>query len=185
MSVRSFALLVASGAVATLLSGCATAPARPVESDGTYCYRIGKSNRHHLTCTVLPIPSDAVEVDAKRFEPTPGAATVYIVRRRWGDTANRVPVFIDEQPGMSTIPNSMVRVRLRPGSHQVVIEWEGQRHVKFVDARAGDVLFVEVDGSVWSWGSTYQWAEPDAEGARQRALRTKLVADVADINLGR
>ena len=125
--------------------------------------------------------SDAVEADAKQFEPTPDAATVYIVRRRWGDTANRVPVFIDEQPAVSTIPDSMVRVRLLPGSHQVVIEWQGERHVKSVNARAGEVVFVEVDGSVWSWGSTYRWAEPDAEGARRRALRTKLVAD---INLG-
>lgn len=182
MSVRSFAGLVASGAVATLLSGCATAPARPVEPDGTYCFRTGKSYRPKLTCTVLPVPSGAVEADAKRFEPTPDAVTVYIVRRRWGDTGNRVPVFIDEQPAVSTIPYSMVRVRLRPGSHQVVIEWEGKRYVKSVNAFAGEVLFVEVDGSVWSWGSTYRWAEPDAEGARQRALRTKLVAD---INLGR
>ena len=180
MSIRSFAGLVASGAVATLLSGCATAPARHVEPDGTYCFRTGKSYRPKVTCTVLPVPSDAIEADAKRFEPTPDAATVYIVRRRWGDMANRV--LIDDQPAVSTIPYSMVRVRLRPGNHQVVIEWEGKRHVKVVNARAGEVLFVEIDGSVWSWGSTYRWAEPDAEGARQRALRTKLVAD---INLGR
>lgn len=109
-------MLVFLGTVATLLSGCLTVPARLVESDGTYCYRIGKRYRQKLTCTVLPVPSDAVKADAKRFEPTPDAATVYIVRRRWGDTANRVPLFIDAQPAVSTIPYSMVRVRMRPGN---------------------------------------------------------------------
>lgn len=178
MNLRRFAALVFFGAMAALLSGCATPPARPVEADGTYCFRIGKSYRPKLTCTALPVPSDVIEADAKRFESTPDAGTLYIVRRRWSDKANRVPVFVDDQPAVLTIPDSMVRVRLRPGNHQVVIEWEAKRYVKSVNARAGEVLFVEVDGSVWSWGSTYMWAEPDADGARKRAFRSKLVADV-------
>ncbi|WP_428420465.1 hypothetical protein [Methylibium sp.] len=181
MNFRRFASLVFLGAIATLSSGCATSPARPVEADGTYCHRVGKTYRQTLTCTALPVPSAAVEADAKRFEATPEAGMLYIVRRRWGDMANRVPVFVDDQPAVLTIPYSVVRVRLRPGNHQVVIEWEAKRHVTYVNARAGEVLFVEVEGSVWAWGSTYSWAEPDAEGARRRALRSKLIADV---NLG-
>ena len=178
MSLGRFASLVALCATATLLSGCATPPARPVEADGTYCFRIGKTYRQKLTCTALPVPSAAIEADSRRFESTPDAGTQYIVRRRWGDTANRVPVFVDDQPAVVTIPDSMVRVRLRPGSHQVAIEWDAARSVLPVFARAGEVLFVEVEGSVWSWGSTYRWAAPDVEGARRKALRSKLVADI-------
>ena len=131
-----------------------------------------------MTCTALPVPSDAVEADAKQFEPAPDAATVYIVRRRWNDTANRVPVFIDDQPAVTTIPDSLVRVRLRPGRHRMVVEWGTERHVKSVDALAGEILFVEIDGSVWAWGASYGWIESNAGGARQRASKSKLIADL-------
>lgn len=181
MNRRRLALSVGAGATATLLSACMSVPARPVEADGTYCHRIGKSYRQKRTCTALPVPSDATEAGAKRFEPASDAATLYIVRRRWGDTANRVPVSLDDRPAFLTIPDSVVRVRLKPGNHQVAIEWEAQRQVRIVSVGVGEVLFVEVEGSVWAWGSTYSWAGPDAEGARRRALRSKLIAD---INLG-
>ena len=154
-----------------------TPPARRVETDGTYCYRIGKSYRQKLTCTAVPVPPDAVEASAKRFEPSPGAAMLYIVRRRWGDTANRVPVSIDDRPLVVTIPDSLVRVRLKPGNHQAALDWEGKRQVKSFTVAAGEVLFVEVDGSVWAWGANYGWAEPDAAGARKRASKSKLIAD--------
>lgn len=149
-----------------------------VEADGTYCHRIGKSYRQKRTCTALPVPSDAAEADAKRFEPVSDSGTLYIVRRRWGDTADRVPVSVDDRPTLLTIPDSVVRVQLGAGSHQMVIEWEGKRQVKTVNVGAGEIVFVEVEGSVWAWGSTYRWAEPDAEGARRRASRSKLVADI-------
>lgn len=150
MNRRRLALPVGLGLVVTPLSGCMSVPTRPVESDGTYCHRIGKSFRQKLTCTALPVPSDAVEADAKRFEPAPAAGTLYIVRRRWGDTANRMPVSIGDRPAVLTIPDSVVRVRLRPGNHEVAIEWEAKRQVKTVGVRAGEVLFVEVEGSVWA-----------------------------------
>ncbi len=178
---RRFVLSVGLGLTATLLSGCRSLSARPVVADGTYCHRIGKSYRQKRTCTALAVPFDATEADAKRFEPASDAGTLYIVRRRWGDTANRVPVPLDDRPALLTIPDSVVRVRLRPGDHQVAIEWEAKHQIKTVSMRAGEVLFVEVEGGVWAWGSTYRWVAPDAEGARRRVLRSKLVAD---INLG-
>lgn len=169
---------MSAGMVAILLSGCMTPPARPVEVDGTYCHRIGKSYRLKRTCTAMPVPPEAVEAGAKRFEPSLGAATLYIVRRRWGDTANRGPVSVDDRAPVLTIPVSLVRVRLQPGNHQVVIEWEGRRQVNSFTVAAGEVQFVEVDGSVWAWGSSYRWAEPDAAGAKQRASKSKLIADL-------
>lgn len=178
MSCRRLAALISAGTVFVLLSGCMTPPARPVEADGTYCYRIGKSNRQKLTCTAVQVPSEAVEASAKRFEPSPEAAMLYIVRRRWGDTTNRVPVSVDDRAPVMTIPASLVRVRLQPGNHQVALDWEDRRQVKSFTVAAGEVLFVEVDGSVWAWGARYGWAEPDAAGARLRASKSKLIADL-------
>lgn len=178
MRRRRLAALISAGTVAVLLSGCMTPPARPVEADGTYCYRIGKSNRQKLTCTTAQVPSTAVEASAKLFEPSPGAAMLYIVRRRWGDAANRVPVSVDDRPPVMTIPASLVRVRLQPGNHQVALDWEGRRQVKSFTVAVGEVLFVEVDGSVWAWGASYEWGEPDVTGARLRASKSKLIADL-------
>lgn len=154
-----------------------TPPARPVEADGTYCYRIGKTYRQKLTCTAVPVPSEAVEASAKRFEPSPGTAALYVVRSRWSDTTNRVPVSVDDRTPVMTIPASLVRIRLQPGNHQIALDWEGQRQAKSFTVAAGEVLFVEIDGSVWAWGARYGWAEPDAAGARQRASKSKLIAD--------
>lgn len=100
MRFNRFAANILTGTVPILVSGCMTPPARPVEADGTYCHRIGKSYRQKLTWTTTQVPSEAVEAGAKRFEPSRGAAMLYIVRRRWGDTANRVPVSVDDQPAV-------------------------------------------------------------------------------------
>jgi hypothetical protein len=65
-------LLIGLAAVGLVpLSGCMTKPLRPVNADGTYCYRIGKSYRPKLTCTPTAVPTDAAEADAKRFEADP------------------------------------------------------------------------------------------------------------------
>ena len=155
MRCGRLAVFVSAGMVAALLSGCTTPPTRPVEADGTYCHRIGKSYRQKLTCTAAQAPSEATETSAKRFERSPGAAMLYIVRRRWDDTSNRVPVSVDDRQPVLTIPISPVRVRLQPGNHQVAIEWEGRRHIRSFAVAAGEVMFVEVDGSVWAWGASY------------------------------
>jgi hypothetical protein len=65
-----------------------------------------------------PIPPESVEVEAKRFEPTPGLLTVYVVRKRWGDTVNPVQLRVDGGPHpVVTTPESFVRLRMRPGPH--------------------------------------------------------------------
>jgi hypothetical protein len=110
--------------------------------------------------------------------PDPKALTVYVVRRNWGDGRNFVKVQADNGPVVDTLPNTMVRIKLQPGAHSISFEFEGARQSKAVDGRAGDVRFVRIDGMVWSWKSTYQWAdEPEGE-IRERALKARLVGDV-------
>ncbi|MBK8064712.1 MAG: hypothetical protein IPK29_12110 [Betaproteobacteria bacterium] len=175
---RRRALLFAAGSSALLTAGCMTKPLRPANADGTYCYRIGRSYRPTLTCTPTPIPSEAVEADAKRFDPAPGQLTVYLVRKRWGDAKNVVRVSSDGASSVDTVPESFARWRLPAGSHRLAVTWpEGSATLDIAGA-AGEVVFVEVIGSVWVWGSNYRLERGDAAESRQRAMPLRLVADV-------
>jgi len=172
------ALLLAAVGPALLTAGCMTKPLRPARADGTYCYRIGRSYRPTLTCTPTPIPSEAIEADAKRFEPSPGKLTVYLVRKRWGDAANVVRISSDGVPAIDTVPATFARWRMSAGSHRLTVTWpEGTASLDIAGA-AGDVIFVEVIGSVWAWGSNYRLERGDAAESRQRAAPLRLVADI-------
>ena len=47
-----------------------------------------------------------------------------------------------------------------------------------ISGAAGEVVFVEVIGSVLAWGSNYRLERADAAESRQRAVALRLVADV-------
>jgi hypothetical protein len=129
------------------LSGCMTKPIRQVNADGNCCYRIGKSYRPKLTCTPTAVPTDAVEADAKRFEADRASLTVYVLRRRWGDASMVVPVTLDGTSGVATIPESLARLRLKPGAHRLSAQWEGRSVDISFQGRAGDLRVVELVGS--------------------------------------
>ncbi len=160
------------------LGGCMTKPLQPVRADGSYCHRIGKSYRPTLTCTTEPVPPLDTEAQAKRFEPSADALTVYVLRKRWGDARNLVVTSIDGRRQVTTIPESLMRVRLKPGEHRLVLEWEGRASEIVVTGAAGEVRFVELVGSVWSWGSSYRWANGALDSSRDRAIASKLIADI-------
>ncbi len=159
-------------------AGCMTKPLRPANADGSYCFATGKSYRRSLTCTAAPIPSEQVEAAAKRFEAVPGMLTVYVVRKRWADAANVVGLVLDARPRIVTVPESFVRLRLKPGSHSLIADWaEGRRSMDFTGA-AGEVLFVELIGSAWTWGSNYRLERGDPAESRARVTAVRMVADV-------
>lgn len=169
------AILVCAVA-APVVGGCASKPLRPVEADGTYCFKAGKSRRK--VCTPQPVPGGSAEADAKRFEGAPGVMTVYVVRHRWADAANRVPVSIGGLESVVTIPESLVRVRVAPGSLRLSFEWEGRREHHLLSGKAGDVLFVELVGSLWAWNPNYRWEAGQGAEVRQRATNSRLIADL-------
>lgn len=166
------------GAGALLSAGCMTKPMRPPNADGTYCFAIGKWYQRKLTCTTSPIPSEQMETAAKRFEATPGMLTVYVVRKRWGDTVNVVRLTPDTGSTIVTVPESFVRLRLKPGSHTLAADWDEGRASLDIAGAAGEVLFVELVGSVWTWGSTYRLERGDPAESRARVAPLRLVADV-------
>lgn len=168
--------LLAAGLVP--LAGCMSKPVRPANSDGTYCHAIGKWHSRKLTCTTAPIPSEQAEAQAKRFEAAAGLLTVYVVRKRWGDARNVVRLTADLGPAIVTVPESFVRLRLKPGAHKLVADWDEGRAALDITGTAGEVLFVELIGSVWSWGSSYRLESGDPGESRTRALGLRMVADV-------
>lgn len=168
----------AVGAAALLLSACASVPSRVVEPDGSYCFRIGKTNRVWRTCTTGPIPNQAAEAEAKRFEALPGVVTLYIVRRRWADSTYKVVVDIDGRQRVDTIPASFIRARLTPGTHTLSLNWKDLTDTMTLSAQAGEVVFVDIEGAAWIGATTYRWQTGDAASARQRAARSTLIADL-------
>lgn len=175
---RRRAVLVVMSSSALLTVGCMTNPPRPTSAGSTYCFRIGKSYRQTLTCTPAPIPPEQVEIDAKRFEPTADKLTVYLVRKSWGDTRHLVRVERQGAQAVDMVPESFARWRLPAGSHRITVMWPEGSAVLDIAGLAGTVVFVEVIGIVWAWGSQYRLELGDPAESRQRAAKLRLVADV-------
>jgi hypothetical protein len=177
--VRRCLLLSGLGSCAVLTTGCMTKPLRSANANGNYCHRSGKSSRQIRTCTPTAIPALAVEEQAKRFEPDPGALTVYLVRKRWGDGLFLMRVATEGATPIDLVPETFARWRLRPGRHRLTLTWPDDKTELDVSGSAGDVLFVEVVGMAWAWGSTFRLEVGNPRDSRKRAADLRLVADVA------
>lgn len=177
-TVRANRLTIAAVmAAAVLLAGCATAPPPDSTAEAPYCHKTNKGRV--IACTKALAPSLNANADAKRFASDPGALTVYVVRRNWADGGNFVKVQVDDGSAVETLPNTMVRAKLKPGPHTIAFEFEGQRKTTTIDGKAGDVRFVRIEGVVWSCKSSYDWAVKPEPAIRERALKARLVADLA------
>ena len=164
-------------AVAAALAGCATPPPPYPAAELPYCHKTNKGRI--IVCTSAPVPSLNADAEAKRFAPDPNALTVYVVRRNWGDGRNFVKVQADGGTAVDTLPDTMVRLKFKPGSHKIAFQFEGQSQDITVEGKAGDVRFARIDGMVWSWKSTYEWASEPESATRERALKARLVGDLA------
>ena len=165
-------VLVAGG----LLAGCATPTAPDPTAEVPYCHKTNKGRV--IACTAAPVPSLNADAQAKQFTPDPNALTVYVVRRNWSDGQNFVKVQADDGATVETLPNTMVRFRLKPGTHTIAFEFEGKRPVTSVTGKAGEVRFVRINGIVWVWKSAFTWATESEDSIRERALKARLIADL-------
>lgn len=175
------------GVLPLALVGCTSAPARRTVDDPRYCYRRGRRYRASAPCTPGPIPSAVVEQQAKQFEAFKNCLTVYFVRQRFLDAENVVGLTLDSRLTVQTIPESFVRLRLPEGRHRVVANWtdadpRAQASLEF-GGLAGSLIFVEIVGSTWIWGSNYKLEMGDTWQSRGRVQRSRLVADlVSDVD---
>jgi hypothetical protein len=62
-------------------------------------------------------------------------------------------IVIDERATIATIPNSLVRLRIKPGRHRLSVKWHDQGVSTTIEGQAGTVLFLEVVGAQWAWNT--------------------------------
>lgn len=171
---RRSALVALGLASGWLVSGCASVP-RTV-ADERYCFRT-RTTRFRPACTPGPIPDAAADAQAKRFEPVPDRLVIYVVRHGWGDYVNVVQVGLVGGPMVSTVPLSLVRLVVAPGIHRVAFNWAKGNGELEVRGEAGQVLLVDLVGSLWIWNEWYRLGTGDPS-IRERALKSRLVGDV-------
>ena len=127
---RHLCVILTSVLAASLLAGCATSTGADTSAEAPYCYKTSKGRV--VACTRVPAPSLNADAQAKRFTPDPNALTVYVVRRNWGDGGRFVKISADNEMAAETLPNTMVRFKLKPGTHTFTLDFEGQRQVATV-----------------------------------------------------
>lgn len=163
---------------AMVVAGCASKPPLGLTAQGHACYEFGKSLRRRKICTPEPVPPAEVEAAAKRFESAPDRLTVYIVRQRWLDAVNRVALSLDGGAEVVTVPRSLVRMRMKPGTHRLAATWRDGSTIFEFDGAAGQLLFIELEGEVWAWGSKYRFEVGEPASSRERAAALRLIGDL-------
>lgn len=185
MTARRHILVLAASATSLALLGCASTESDVSRRGGPYCYR--NARKRPIVCTSESTPGLDVEAEAKRFDADPGALTVYVVRSGWGDTRHLVAVSVDDSRLIETVPQSMVRMRLRAGVHRIAYAFERDHGVIEVHGAAGQVKFIRLSGDFWVWGSSF-WlvagGRRDRETARTPNEACRRPANSVAIALG-
>jgi hypothetical protein len=66
-----------------------------------------------------PLPPSPQDIDAKRFEPVPGKAVIYLVRQRPDLVSEPSTVMLDNNMMGSTYPGTYFRWVVEPGRHEI------------------------------------------------------------------
>lgn len=178
MNARRFTLFGSVAVALVVLAGCATPPPPDLRAEAPYCQRNNKG-RIQL-CMKGNAPSLERDAEAKRFEPSPSLLTVYVVRQAWSESGHPLNVSLVGQRSFETVPDSMLRLRLKPGEHKLEFTHEGKTYTTVVRGAEGQVVFAGVSGTDWAWGSSHGWSDEPAVKLKQRALKTRLVGDYAE-----
>lgn len=178
--IRTTGLALAVALASLFLGGCASRWEQPAEKDGSWCYWFGRSlaKQRTQTCTRHPVPDMQVDIQAKTFTPEADAVTVYVVRRSIDDYRYLVPVLVDGVHSVDTIPESYVRLKLRPGEHRFSIRWRDQVSEQAIDGKAGEIRVLQVAGLSTDDDSQFGWSSKNPDDARQRVLKAKLINDL-------
>lgn len=172
---RPFAMLVLLAATLAA-AGCAAPGPQDPDLRSPYCAKTNKGRVY--ACTSKAVPSLREDAEAKRFSPEPGSFTVSVVRSSWSDRRNVVAVRANDAPAVETLPDTMVRFRLKPGTHQLALAFDGQERWLTVSGGAGEAQQLLLKGDIWAGSSSYAWLPGADSQAREKAMNTRLVADV-------
>ena len=164
MNVASLACLVA-------LVGCAA----PVDqlAEKPYCHT---DRGIHAYCTKEVAPNLQRDAEAKQFASVPDALTIYVVRY-WGDGHHPVEISFNSGAPMETVPDSMIRLRVKAGVHQIAFKVDGRSFERKISGVAGEVRLLGIAGTDWPWGSSHAWSDDSEDQVKRKAMRSRLIKD--------
>lgn len=165
---------IAATACSFALVGCATTVDQLVEKP--YCHTDRGRNAY---CTKDNAPSLKRDEESKQFSSVPDALTVYIVRY-WGDGHHPLEIVFDESVLMDTVPDSMIRLRVKAGDHRVSFKVGGKSFDRSISGMEGDVLMLGISGTDWPWGAqSHAWADDSDDQVKRKAMRSRLIGDMS------
>ena len=146
--MKAMRILLLLGALAALVSGCASVPMTPPEADAS----------------------------AKRFQPRPGMANIYLYRNETFGAAVTMSVSLDGRIMGRTGPKTYFLWEVPPGRHEIQSHTENLETLA-VNAEAGKSYYIwqEVKMGMFSPRSLLQLM-PEAEG-RTGVLECQRAAD--------
>jgi len=135
-------------------------------------------------CAIVPMADPDADADAKRFVPTPGSASVYVVRpNQFVGTACVLQISLDGVLLGEVAPGTYLVSLADPGSHTVAASeprgwFEGDLEI---DAAAGGACFVKVTVTSTAMSELGLKLEPlsDSDG-RQEVLANKRAQSLSD-----
>lgn len=128
-----------------------------------------------LLAGCVQLPPSAQDIQAKRFEPVPGKAVVYIVRDTMG-----VPLmdtlWLDDSQTITTYTGTYYRWEVAPGTHRIV-GFGSSTSSLTLNAEAGKIYFVRhVVGGTLRSGVQYSALERlDEQAGRASVARATLL----------
>lgn len=176
MTPHLIVALVALLPMSLMTLGCTNSPVRKVEEDGRYCF---KSSNHRFVCTTRPIPGAAAAKAALTFSPRSEAITLYVIRSDRPDAFGRVPLVIDGQESLDTIPHSFARIELTPGRHSLSAPGRGSSATFTLDGQGGSLRFLRLRGNTSVFPpDSYRFEEVDVREGQRLVLDQTFVSEV-------
>lgn len=117
-------------------------------------------------CASVPMSSPEADASAKRFQPRPGVANIYLYRNETFGAAIAMTVSLDGKVMGRTGPQTFFLWEVPPGRHEVQSHTENLSTLA-IDVEAGRSYYVwqEVKMGMWQPGSLLQLM-PEAEGRK-------------------
>ena len=128
-----------------------------------------------LLAGCAPLPPTSQDMQAKRFEPAPGRAVIYIVRTPL-DSQEMSSLALDDREQITTLWGTYYRWEVAPGTHRVAGLGRANESLTLATA-PGSVHFVEhtVRGNPRSGATTTTLRQVDEQYGRRVVQQSQLL----------
>lgn len=165
--------LLTSAVSLAFLSGCAATQTSSANAPVCVWNNLSKKN----FCTSNPAPSAAAEQDAQRLTPAADALTVYVVRDSWGEGGHVLKISVNGASAVDLLPTTMLRLRLKPGTHQLSFEFNGKRESVSISGQAGGLSMVAIEGIDAVWAKEHRWVANQDDALKRKVGGLRLSGD--------